>query len=247
MFSLPRLMEFNRNVGTYWLKDDHDTLKNDSWPGQKLGEFTFAQGEAIFKKQAAMGDDECYRTVRWGRDLQVWFSEGRDYRSPNNEQDSPKKTIWGQKQKDWFKRTVQESTATWKILVSPTPLVGPDRGNKNDNHSNPGFQHEGDELRQWLHDHVPENFFVICGDRHWQYDSIHPQTKVREFSVGPASDQHASGSPGEDKTYHQFHRQKGGFLSATLHAEKNVCQLTIQLRDVLGKVVHEVTFNRPVA
>ena len=49
MFSLPRLVEFNRNVGTYWLKDDHDTLDNDSEPGAKMGEFTFAQGQQIFR------------------------------------------------------------------------------------------------------------------------------------------------------------------------------------------------------
>jgi hypothetical protein len=30
MFSLPRLIETLRNTGTYWLKDDHDTLKNDT-------------------------------------------------------------------------------------------------------------------------------------------------------------------------------------------------------------------------
>ncbi len=35
MFSLPRLREFNRLVGCYWLKDDHDTLENDSWPGPR--------------------------------------------------------------------------------------------------------------------------------------------------------------------------------------------------------------------
>ena len=33
MFSLPRQVELLRNMGSYWLKDDHDTLRNDSWPG----------------------------------------------------------------------------------------------------------------------------------------------------------------------------------------------------------------------
>jgi alkaline phosphatase D len=34
---------------------------------------------------------------------------------------------------------------------------------------------------------------VICGDRHWQYLSIHPKTGVREYSCGPASNQHSGG------------------------------------------------------
>ncbi len=100
--------------------------------------------------------------------------------------DGSEKTIWGAEQKAWFKRTVKESTATWKVLVSPTPLVGPDRASKHDNHSNDVFAHEGDELRAWLQANAPENFFVVCGDRHWQYHSVHPATGVQEFSVGPA-------------------------------------------------------------
>lgn len=244
MFSLPRLVETLRHTGTYWLKDDHDTLKNDSWPGNKYGLLSFAEGQKIFRQQTPMSE-KGYRTFRWGRDLQIWLTDGRDYRSPNNQADGPEKTIWGAEQKAWFKRTLMESDATWKILISPTPLVGPDRGNKNDNHANKGFTHEGDELRTWLQANVPDNFFVICGDRHWQYHSVHPTTGVREFSVGAASNEHAGGSPGEDPAYHKFHRVKGGFLSVTLAAKEKQSEITVQHHDVKGAVVHEWKAVRP--
>jgi alkaline phosphatase D len=247
MFSLPRLVEFNRSHSTYWLKDDHDTLSDDSWPGMKAGEFTFAEGQKIFRQQAPMNDDgPGYRTVRWGRDLQVWFTEGRDFRSPNKMPDGPDKTIWGAEQKAWFKRTVKESDATWKVLVSPTPLVGPDRGNKNDNHSNFGFKHEGAELREWLKANVPDNFFVICGDRHWQYHSVHPYTGLHEFSVGAASDEHAGGTPGEDPKFHKFHRVQGGFLSVTLQREGAKSRILFEHRDVMGKVAYTWNAERAV-
>jgi len=247
MFSLPRLVEFNRNHSTYWLKDDHDTLSNDSGPGASVGEFTFAQGQKIFRQQAPMNDDgPSYRTVRWGRDLQVWFTDSRDFRSRNKNADGPEKTIWGAEQKSWFKRTVKESDATWKVLVSPTPLVGPDRTNKNDNHSNQGFQHEGGEIRSWLKANVPDNFFVICGDRHWQYHSVHPATGVHEFSAGAASDEHASGSPGENPQYHKFHRVRGGFLAVTLQRAAAKSRILFEHRDVLGKVVYTWNSERAV-
>jgi alkaline phosphatase D len=239
MFSLPRLVAFNSNVSTYWLKDDHDTLTNDSWPGMKVGTFTFDEGRRIFRQQAPMSDGPAYRTFRWGRDLQIWLTDGRDFRSPNTTPDGPEKTIWGAEQKAWFKRTVKESNATWKVLISPTPLVGPDRPTgKNDNHSNVGFQHEGDEIRAWLKANVPDNFFVICGDRHWQYHSIHPQTGLNEFSVGAASDEHAGGSPGETPAYHQFHRVKGGFLSVQLQSKEGKSTILFEHRDANGKVVY---------
>ena len=237
MFSLPRLVEFNSNHSTYWLKDDHDTLSNDSGPGATMGELTFEQGQKIFRQQAPMKHDgPSYRTVRWGRDLQMWFTDGRDFRSKNKSPDGPEKSVWGAEQKEWFKRTVKESDATWKVLVSPTPLVGPDRKNKRDNHANEGFQHEGDEIRAWLKAHVPDNFFVICGDRHWQYHSVHPETGVQEFSAGPASNEHASGSPGFDAKVHKFHRVQGGFLAVTLQRDGAKSGILFEHRDVKGDV-----------
>jgi len=237
MFSLPRIVELTRNVSTYWLKDDHDTVSDDSWPGMKMGELTWEEGLKINRQQTPHSDKP-YRTFRWGRDLQIWLSDGRDYRSSNRTPDGPEKTIWGQEQKEWFFRTVAESDATWKVLISPTPIVGPDRMAKNDNHANSGFQHEGDEIRNWLKAHVPESFFVLCGDRHWQYHSVHPQTGLNEFSVGPASDEHAGGTPGEDPQYHRFHRVKGGFLSVTLTPNAERSTILFEHRDVLGKVVY---------
>jgi alkaline phosphatase D len=241
MFSLPRLREFTRNVATYWLKDDHDTLNNDTWSGKKMGELTFAEGQRIFRQQAPLAEGPSYRTFRWGRDLQVWFSDGRDFRSPNSQPDGPTKTIWGAEQKAWFQRTVRDSDATWKVLVSPTPLVGPDRVGKNDNHSNAGFRHEGDELRAWLKENVPKNFFVICGDRHWQYHSVHPATGLNEFSVGPASDAHAGGTPGLDRAIHKFHRVKGGFLAVTVSRREQKPGITFELRAEDGQVVYSWT------
>ena len=246
MFSLPRLIAMLRNSSSYWLKDDHDTLTNDSWPGMKAGELSWDEGLEIFREQAPIGPQP-YRTFRWGRDLQIWFSDGRDFRSPNRMPDGPDKTIWGAEQKAWFKRTVAESEATWKVLVSPTPLVGPDRKGKNDNHSNAGFAHEGDEIRNWLKEHVPDNFFVVCGDRHWQYHSVHPESGTQEFSVGAASNSHAGGTPGENKDYHRFHRVKGGFLSVELRPKGVESEIAFQLRDVDGNIVYESTHRRAIS
>jgi alkaline phosphatase D len=247
MFSLPRQVELLRHAGSYWLKDDHDTLENDTWPGKRMGKLTFAEGQKIFREQTPMSD-KGYRTFRWGRDLEIWLTDGRDFRSPNDMDDGPEKTIWGAEQKAWFKRTVAESDATWKVLISPTPFVGPDKPRKKDNHSNPGFAHEGNEIRAWIKANVPENFFVVCGDRHWQYHSVHPESGVQEFSVGAASDAHSGGSPGENPEFHKFHRPKGGgFLSVTLKREGDQSTILFEHRDVFGAVVYEWKARRVVS
>ena len=98
LFGLPFQRDFQRVTASYFIKDDHDTLRNDCWPGQKYGDLTWDQGLAIFREQLPL-DEKTYRTIRWGKDLQIWLVEGRDFRSPNGMPDGPDKTIWGEEQK----------------------------------------------------------------------------------------------------------------------------------------------------
>lgn len=240
MYSLPRLVAFHLRVPGYWEKDDHDTFYNDCWPTREVPEMapmTFAEGQRIFREQAPVGDTP-YRTFRWGRALQIWLTEGRDFRSPNTMPDGPDKTIWGATQKRWLKETLLASDADWKVLISPTPIVGPDRKSKSDNHANRAFGHEGNEFRQWVKGHLPKNFFIACGDRHWQYHSVDPATGVQEFACGPASDEHAGGSPGLDRSFHRFHRVKGGFLSVSVKAGGGRSEILFRLHDAEGRVVY---------
>ncbi len=241
IFALPFQRAFHSQVANYFMKDDHDTLKDDAWAGQTYGDLTWAQGLALFREQVPMGA-KTYRTIRWGRDLQVWLAEGRDFRSPNTDPDGPAKTIWGAEQKQWFFDTVQASDATFRILISPTPLLGPDRAAKSDNHANETFTHEGDELRAFLA--RQKNMVVICGDRHWQYVSVDPATGLREYSIGPSSDSHAGGFTDADRSpAHRFLRIKGGFIGATVERTAEGPRLTIRHYGTDGIIYHEDRLN----
>jgi alkaline phosphatase/alkaline phosphatase D len=266
-FVQPRMIDLMGQVASYWEKDDHDSRYNDSdragavEPSQELG-------NSIFLEQMPVTDwadskPVTYRTHRVSKDLQIWMVEGRDYRSPNMS-DAQDKTIWGAEQLQWLKRTLLESDATFKILVSPTPMVGPDDHNraefggtrqlntptpqvgqsdsqrsaprlsgqdelKRDNMTNPGgFRRERDEFFAWLRDSglLERNFYVICGDRHWQYYSIDP-SGVEEFSTGAIIDENsrmgrAPGDPlGNDpngliKQPYTSKEPSGGFLRFTV-------------------------------
>ena len=240
MYSLPTNVEFHRQVASYFIKDDHDTWFNDCWPSREtrfMGDFTFEQGKEVFLEQVPMGE-RTWRTFRWGRDLQIWLVEGRDFRSPNTMPDGPGKTIWGEEQKKWFKRTVRESDAAFRFLISPTPLVGPDRENKHDNHSNADFTHEGDELRQFISQQ--KNMYIICGDRHWQYISVDSKTGAREYSCGPASDKHAGGWSNDQRLpEHRYLNVIGGFLAVTVDRQEGKPTLAFRFYGVDGNVLKE--------
>jgi len=189
-FIQPRFAQLFAQVPTYWEVDDHEYRYNDcDNTGDKLPSAQL--GQKNFREQLPVTDPKdpdavTYGTFRINQDLQIWILEGRQYRSPNAMPDGPDKSIWGSEQKAWLKRTLLASNATFKILISPTPLVGPDGRGKRDNHTNiNGFQHEGNAFFAWLkrHGFGEKNFYICCGDRHWQYHAIHP-SGFEEFSCG---------------------------------------------------------------
>ena len=283
-YSQPRFLELFRGVATYWMKDDHDHRFNDSDPFnptllyERFEAETYAKtnlhprlsgsgsapshelGLRIFREQLPVVDPRdpeavTYRTLRVSRGLQIWIVEGRDYRSPNDMPDGPEKTIWGTKQRNWLKQTLLESEATFKLLISATPMVGPDSTAKRDNHVNPkGFRHEGDAFFEWLQESgfSTERFFIVCGDRHWQYRAIHP-SGFQEFSCGALVDAnstrgHFPGEPRssdpEGKVRQPFHAEKpsGGFLLVKVSDPRDGgVQMKFVFYDEMGRVVYEYT------
>ena len=243
LFALPLQRKFWTQVTSYFMKDDHDVLRDDAYPGLTYGTVSWDRGLEIFDKEQFPTKEKPYKTVRWGKDLQIWITEGRNYRSANTDPDGPGKTIWGKEQKEWLFRTMKESDATFKILISPDPILGPDRKNKHDNYSNSNWKYEGDEIRNFLNQF--DNVYICNGDRHWQYVTHWPDTNLWEFSCGAGSDEHAGGWSQDDvRPVHRFLRVKGGFLRGEVSRINGTPTLTFQHYDVDGNVVHEEVFTR---
>ena len=251
-FRFPRLVDFFGSTPAYWLKDDHDFRFDDAdQSGDQLPSAT--TGMDLFREQVPVhpsGDAHTpnYRTHRVGKDVQLWFLEGRDYRSDNKLPDSAAKSMWGAEQRAWLEKTLKESNATWKIIITPTPMVGPDRASKKDNHTNPeGFRAEADSFFAWLGQERIKNVLIFCGDRHWQYHSINP-AGFEEFSVGALNDENSiAGIKPGDKTStdpqglirqpYIYPQPTGGFLHVKAGEGG---KLTIEFRDDHGKLQHEV-------
>jgi alkaline phosphatase/alkaline phosphatase D len=276
-YSQPRFLELFRSVATYWMKDDHDHRFDDSdainpvrirapkqqtyypktniYPLESGSGFlpSHELGLRIFREQLPVVDPadpkpRTYRTHRVSKDLQVWFVEGRDYRSPLDMPDGPDKTIWGAEQKAWLERTLLESDATFKLLVSPTPMVGPDSAEKRDNHTDiNGYRHEGDSFFDWLAESgiSPEQFFIACGDRHWQYHAIRPDG-YEEFSSGALIDENAivgsfpgdAGTTDPEGLIRQPHHPReftGGFLIIGVQPEAEAAVATFDYYDEHGE------------
>ncbi len=252
-FVQPRFVELFRRVPTYWEKDDHDHRYNDCDregkrpPSSDLGIRVFREQVPVVDPDDA--EAKTYRTHRVNRHLQIWLVEGRDYRSPNKMEDGPQKTLLGAEQIAWLKKTLLESDATFKLLISPTPMVGPDDAYKRDNHTNhKGFRREGRALFSWIKEQRldEKGFYVICGDRHWQYHSIDP-TGIEEFSCGAICDANSrlGRKPGDKKStdphaeIEQVYTQSeasGGFLRVAVSGQGGA---KFEFYDENGSLLHQ--------
>ena len=282
-FATPRFALFFQHVPVYWMKDDHDFRYDDSDPYGPLAP-SAELGAAVFREQVPVVDPQdqhavTYRTHRINDLLQIWLLEARDYRDANTLPPGPNKTTWGTEQKAWLKRTLLASDASFKIIFSPTPMVGPDDAlkevqggvlaplfggraigqegdkRKRDNHTNAyGFKNEADALFEWLIENgfLEKNLVFICGDRHWQYRSIHP-LGFEEFSAGAIIDGSArlGPEPGDplstdpDGLVTQVYRQEeasGGFLEVTVDPPSGQmpAQATFTFYDEHGVLLYSV-------
>ncbi len=256
-FIQPRFADLFATVPSYWMVDDHDYRiddgdnSGDDLPLPETGrqmlleQLPFAPANAPAAKT--------YRTHRVNQDLQIWFVENRMYRSPNAMPDGPDKTIWGVDQRQWLQRTLAASDARYKLLISPTPMVGPDDLRKKDNHCDVGgFQHERDDFFKFLKTSGldQQNFFIVCGDRHWQYHAV-DGSGFEEFSCGALVDANSRlarlpGDPegtdpeGVIKHLHQQKIRSGGFLMVhcARDGKSEKPQLTFRFHDENGEVLY---------
>ena len=279
----PRFAAFFQRVPVYWQKDDHDYRYNDADPHGTL-EPSHELGAAIFLEQVPVAPAEeekavTYRTHRIGDLLQIWLLEGRDYRDSNIEPPGPDKTMWGAAQKHWLEETLLASDAVFKVLISPTPMIGPDDkmaggqggligrlvgsavigqegdNRKRDNHTNPhGFKDEAEAFFTWLAENgfLERAFYIVCGDRHWQYHSIRPDG-FEEFSSGALVDGNArlGRKPGDpmstdpDASISQPYTQEeksGGFLKVTASPAEGEQPATLRFNfhDENGALLYQI-------
>lgn len=113
------------------LWDDHEVT--DNWyPGEILAGPPYngvsanllakRARQALFEYVPIRGE-EMYRSVRYGSQLELFLLDVRSYRGPNSENFAPAGIeMLGAKQFEWLSRSLKESAAIWKVVVSPDPL-----------------------------------------------------------------------------------------------------------------------------
>jgi alkaline phosphatase D len=141
-----------------------------------------------------------YRALRWGRHLELFVLDTRQYRDANSSPDSAArpKTMLGREQLTWLKERLASSNATWKVVVSSVPMsipTGFPATNGRDGWANfdqqTGFEHELLDLLRLMAERRIDNTVWITTDVHFaevfRYRPFPdlPSFAVHELATGP--------------------------------------------------------------
>jgi alkaline phosphatase D len=191
-----------RRMSVYAIWDDHE-VRNDfagtTEPRMPVGRQAFLDYWPIAPPPEEPG--RLHRRVRWGRLLELFILDTRQYRSDNTTPDGPGKTMLGAAQRRWLVDAVTSSTATWKVVVSSVTLSLPTgRPERRDGWSGAnvfglpqdgaGFATERDAiLREFRRRDVRNLVFVAADVHHAELIRHHPHTEwsFHEFIAGPLS------------------------------------------------------------
>jgi len=142
-----------------------------------------------------------YRRVRWGKLLELFVLDTRQYRSDNRQPDGPRKTMLGSVQRRWLVDGVSSSDAVWKVVVSSVTLSVPTGRSGRDSWSYAnvwgfpeanatGFAMERDAILQALRTRKVKNLLWVTADVHHAEVIRHhpwPDFAFHEFIAGPLS------------------------------------------------------------
>jgi alkaline phosphatase D len=197
----PALQAFFRTTSVYPIWDDHEVRNNFVGPDEPL----MPVGRRAFQEYfPVLGPPEerprLYRAIRWGRHVEVFVLDTRQYRSANATPDGPDKTMLGAAQRRWFLDAAAASDATWKLVVSSVPLGIFTGGRHADSWSNAnvlgyprggtGFAHERDLILAELRARGVRNVVFLTGDVHHAELLRHQPAAdyaIHEFIAGPLS------------------------------------------------------------
>jgi alkaline phosphatase D len=130
---------FNAEVAQLVEWDDHE-VRNNWYPGQILEDARYTEKDVnvlAARARRAMMDytpvrrdagapGRVFRALGRGPSLDVFMLDERSYRGPNGENREPTASattaFLGDAQLAWLERSLRDSRATWKLLVSDMPL-----------------------------------------------------------------------------------------------------------------------------
>jgi alkaline phosphatase D len=161
-------------TSAYVIWDDHEVANDYEGfhPLAAIGRRAFFDYWPVGRN--AGESDRLYRSFRWGRGLELFLLDGRQYR------DHAHGTLLGKEQKQWLFERLASSTALFKCVATSVPFWGGGRDRWD------GYPHERGEILQWIKEKKIQGVFFISADLHYAAVTRLPgHLGLKEVVTGP--------------------------------------------------------------
>jgi alkaline phosphatase D len=163
-----------RETSLYVVWDDHE-VADDYLPTNPLapiGRQAFLDYWPV--RCSASEPQRIYRSFQWGRAVELFILDARQYR------DLKKRTMLGEKQKQWLLDGLARSSATFKFIVTSVPMAGggSDRWD--------GYPRERAELLRYINEKRISGVYFLSGDMHYAAITRIPKSSgLKDITAGP--------------------------------------------------------------
>jgi alkaline phosphatase D len=238
--------QFRRLVSTtpvYSIWDDHDFGTNDCSGGPEIDVPNWKRPVWEVFRQNWVNPGYAGGTAQPGcwydfhiSDVHFIMLDGRYYRH------RPGKTMLGPAQKEWLKKTVKASRATFKVLCSPVPWDYRTKGDSKDTWN--GFKEERTEIFDFLANNKIGGVLLISADRHrsdaWEIERPNGYA-LYEFNSSRLTNNHVHGTrPAAIFSYNK--KQSFGLVEFDTSLEDPTVKYTVV--NIEGEKIHSLPLKR---
>ncbi len=240
--------EFRRLVSStpvYAIWDDHDAATDDVWLGPFVDRPSWKPAMLWLFRQN--WNNPGYGTRAWpGCWFQTtcgacdfFFLDCRNYRTnPFGKQP----TMLGPIQKEWLKKTLQASTATFKVIASSVPWAPAAKPGSRDTWD--GFAAEREDIFSWLSEQSIDGVLLISADRHrsdaWRIERPNAYP-LYDFSSSRLTNRHTHEAvPGSLFSYNA--RCSFGLVTLDMRATDSTA--TYRVINIDGEEIHRLVVRR---
>ena len=212
--------------------DDHEVV-NDFGPGHHLapiGRKAFLDYWPIRHREGE--GDRIYRSFRWGQAAEIFILDVRQYRN------AAKNTMLGAMQKRWLFDSLARSSATFKFIATPVPMVGGglDRWD--------GYPKERQELFSFIKEKKIGGVVFLSADLHYAAISKIPNSGgLKDITAGPIGAPVNRITNGTASRFEYFLAENFNFAKITIDPKNDPRKAMVEFIDQDNQVFHSSTLR----
>ena len=214
-------------VSTYVVWDDHDVLDNYI-PGDPLA----ALGRKAFfdywpVRRHELERQRIYRSFRWGKAMELFLLDTRQYRDPNS------RTMLGKTQKEWLLINLSKSTAVFKFIATSVPMFGGGRDRWD------GYPEERKEIVSVIAERKLTGVVFLSADLHYAAITRLPDAgDLKDITAGPLAAPLNRIAKGDDPAFEYFSADRFNFAKITIDPTVNPTEALVEFIDADNLIMH---------